>query len=83
MLDLAEALGASFDEVSAMDFYRDIFPVGSLEERGIYVDGQYNGIAVCIPSGGDRTRRITVTDDLDAIADMGLTDDFCLMSPIS
>lgn len=83
MLDLAEALAASFDEVSALDFYREIFPAGSFEERGIYEAGRYNGIAVCIPKGGDRTKRITVTDELDAIADMVLTDDFCLMSPIS
>lgn len=83
MLDIAAALEASFDEVSYMDFYRAIFPVGSFEERGVYEDGKYNGIAVSIQKGGKRTKRFTVTDDLEAIEDMAVTDDFCLMSPIS
>lgn len=76
-------MAASFDEVNYMDFYRDIFPVGSFEQKGVYEDGKYNGIAVSIPKGGTRTRRFTVTDELDTIADMVATDDFCLMSPIS
>lgn len=83
MLDIAEALGAVFDEISYMDFYRDIFPVGSFEERGVYEQGKYNGIAVSIQKGGKRIKRLTVTDDLEAIGSMAMTDDFCLMSPIS
>lgn len=83
MLDITAALGAVFDEVSYMDFYRAIFPVGSFEERGVYEDGKYNGIAVSIEKGGKRAKRLTVTDDLEAVEDMAMTDDFCLMSPIS
>lgn len=83
MLDIAEALGAVYDEISYMDFYRDIFPVGSFEERGVYEQGKYNGIAVSIQKGGKRTKRLTITDDLEAIESMAMTDDFCLMSPIS
>lgn len=83
MLDLAEALGTSYDEVGYLDFYRDIFPEGSFEKRGIYEDGKYNGIAVSIQKGGKKTKRLTVTDDLEAIEEMAMTDDFCLMSPIS
>lgn len=83
MLDIASALGVFYREVSHMDFYRDIFPEGSFEERGVYEDGKYNGIAVSIQKGGKNTKRLTVTDDLDAIEDMVMTDDFCLMSPIS
>jgi hypothetical protein len=83
MLDIAEALGAVFPEVSYMDFYRDLFPVGSFEERGVYEDGKYNGIAVSIQIGGKKTKRMTVTDDLDAIETMAASDEFCLMSPIS
>ena len=83
MLDLAAVLAVSYSEVSYMDFYRDIFPVGSFEKKGVFVDGQYNGIAVSIQKGGKRTKRFTVTDDLDAIEEMAATDDFCLMSPIS
>lgn len=83
MFDIAAALSALYEEVSYTDFYRDIFPVGSFEQRGVYEDGKYNGIAVAIEQGGKRTKRLTVTDDLEGIDDMAASDDFCLMSPIS
>ena len=83
MFDIAAALESQFDEVHYLDFYRDIFPEGSFEERGVYEDGKYNGIAVAIAKGSKRAKRLTVTDDLDAITDMAASDDFCLMSPIS
>lgn len=82
-MDLAVALDALYAEVSYMDFYRDLFPVGSFEKKGIYEDGKYNGIAVSIQQGGKKTKRFTVTDDLEAIEDMAATKEFCLMSPIS
>lgn len=37
-----------FDEVTPREFYREIFPEGELEQKGIYEDGKYNAIAVCI-----------------------------------
>lgn len=83
MVDVSQALADTFEAVDFMDFYRDVFPVGSFEERGVYEDGRYNGIAVCITPGEKRAKRLTVTDDLEAIEDMAATDDFCLMSPIS
>lgn len=83
MLDLSEALSTSYDEVGYLDFYRDIFPEGSFEKRGVYEDGKYNGIAVSIRKCEKKAKRRTVTDDLEAIEEMAMTDDFCLMSPIS
>lgn len=83
MLDVEQALQSNFEAVDFLDFYRDIFPIGSFEERGVYEHGRYNGIAVCIGKGAKRAKRLTVTDDLDAIGDMVASDDFCLMSPIS
>ena len=83
MYDILGALAANFDEVHYMDFYRDVFPEGSFEERGVFEDGKYNGIAVAIEKGSKRAKRMTITDDLDVIGDMAGTDDFCLMSPIS
>ena len=83
MLNISAALGISYDEVHYMDFYRDIFPEGSFEKRGVYEAGKYNGIAVSIRKGEKQVKRLTVTDDLEAIEDMVQTDDFCLMSPIS
>ncbi len=83
MYDILGALNALFEEVHYMDFYRDIFPEGSFEERGEYEDGKYNGIAIAIEKGSKRAKRMTITDDLDTIADMAGSNDFCLMSPIS
>lgn len=83
MYDILGALKALFEEVHYMDFYRDIFPEGSFEERGEYEDGKYNGIAIAIEKGSKRAKRMTITDDLDTIADMAGSNDFCLMSPIS
>lgn len=83
MYDILGALKSFFEEVHYMDFYRDIFPEGSFEERGEYEDGKYNGIAIAIEKGSKRAKRMTITDDLDTIADMAGSNDFCLMSPIS
>lgn len=83
MLDIATQLAAIYPEISAADFYRDLFPVGSFEQKGVYEKGRYNGIAVAIERGGKQTKRMTVTDDLDVIQDMVQTDAFCIMSPIS
>lgn len=83
MYDILGALNSLFEEVHYMDFYRDIFPEGSFEERGEYEDGKYNGIAIAIEKGSKRAKRMTITDDLDTIADMAGANAFCLMSPIS
>lgn len=81
--DLFNALESSFKEVYASDFYRDIFPIGSFEEKGVYKKGKYNGIAVSIVFGASKAKRYTVTDDLEIIDTLVETDDFCIMSPIS
>lgn len=81
--DLFSALESSFEEVYASDFYRDIFPIGSFEEKGVYEKGKYNGIAVSIVVGDSKAKRYTVTDDLEIIDTLVETDDFCIMSPIS
>lgn len=83
MFSVEAALAASFPEVSYMDFYRSLFPIGSFEKKGVFEKGKYNGIAVSIHKGEKRAKRMTVTDDLDTIREMAATDDFCLMSPIS
>ena len=77
-----------FDEVEPKDFYREIFPVGSFEKKGVQVKGGYNGIMVSVTSqkkedGSPVVKRYLVTDDLEAIDRVCQTDDFCLMSPIS
>ena len=40
--------------VTAYEFYREIFPVGSFERKGVYEDQKGNGIAVTIPPKGTK-----------------------------
>lgn len=82
-IDLFQACEGVFEEVSAYEFYRDIFPEGSFEKKGVYEDGKYNGVAVSIMEGSKKTKRYTVTDDLDVIEELGGSNEFCIMSPIS
>lgn len=83
MLDLVVLLSEQFREVECMDFYRDVFPVGSFEEKGIYEKGKYNGVAVSIHPGDALVKRFLITDDLQELKQLMGTNDFCLMSPIS
>lgn len=78
-----EFLSNIYDEVDYEGFYRELFPVGSFEDKGVMETGKYNGIAVAIGKGKHKIKRYTVTDDLAVITDLVASDDFCLMSPIS
>lgn len=87
---LTKYLETYFDEVNYKDFYRDIFPVGSLQEKGKdhYGDCKYNGIIVEVTdeklnSGKPKVLRHTLTDDLEKLDEVVSRDNFCLMSPIS
>ena len=83
MIDVASALESTYEEVSYDVFYDMVFPEGSFEQKGVYEKGKYNGIALSIKTGSKRAKRLTVTDDHEAIEEMVASDDFCLMSPIS
>lgn len=90
---MTEWLERWFDEVEPREFYRGIFPSGSFQRRGEYRGPGtdtwgYNGILVSVTNrkkadGSPFIKRYTVTDDLEVIDQVGRTDDFCLMSPIS
>lgn len=85
---LTEYLLHHYYEVRPIDFYRDIFPSGELQEKGIYEKGKYNAIAVEVTkekkeNGKDKVLRHTITDDLNKINEIISRDNFCLMSPIS
>ena len=43
-----------YEPVTAYEFYREIFPVGSFERKGVYEDQKGNGIAVTIPPKGTK-----------------------------
>lgn len=85
---LTKYLEQYFDEVDYKEFYRDIFPIGSLENKGEFVKGKYNGIIVEVTNekksdGKVRVFRHTLTDDLGKLDEVVTRDNFCLMSPIS
>ena len=40
-----------FESVTPYEFYRDVFPIGELEERGKQEQGKYNGVAVEFTKG--------------------------------
>lgn len=76
-------------KLTPKQFYRYLFRSGELDTKGAYTKGKYVGLAIGINNeklttkGKSRIYKYVVTDDLDAIAEMGNTDQFCLMSPIS
>lgn len=89
---LAEELMKYYEEVHPMDFYRDIFPEGELQEKGVYTKGKYNAIALEITDqkykdglGREKIHvyRHTVTDDLDNVDFLLGSNHFCVMAPIS
>lgn len=69
---LTEWLATYYDEVEPLQFYREIFPVGTMQPSSVYLSGVYNGIIVSVtkekrPDGKTRIKRYTVTDELTAI----------------
>lgn len=85
---IGDYLDKIYDPVSYKKFYRDIFPVGSFQQKGVYERGKYNGIVVEITkdklaNGKPKILRYTVTDDLEVLDKVTYNANFCLMSPIS
>lgn len=78
-----------FEEVSPWAFYRDLFPLGSLDKRGAMTKGKYCGIAVQVlfydDQGATKSKalRFTLTDELDNIEDLISSDLFTVISPLS
>lgn len=48
MNKLTEWLEQFFDEVEPLEFYRDVFPAGSLDQRDAMTKGKYTGIVCAI-----------------------------------
>ena len=88
---LADELRCRYPQIYPMEFYREIFPLGALdewrdcpEERAGHA---YTGIIVelCPGTNGGKplVKRHTVTDDLDTIDSVIWGNNFCIMAPIS
>lgn len=73
-------LSNHFEEIAPKEFYRNIFPKGDLQKKGIYEDKKYNGIAVEL---ADKIRRYTITDDLEVLDQLLQSENFIIISPIS
>ena len=74
-------LERGYPEVSPHDFYRELFPAGSLQQEP--EDGKGNIIATQIrPSGKGRTRQWVIDDSLKML-DKVIGDRFGLIPPIS
>lgn len=77
-----------FEEVTPYEFYRDVFPIGELEERGKQEQGKYNGVAVeLLPrekdSNAQKIKRYILTDDLYILDKLLESNNFIIISPIS
>ena len=71
-----------------MEFYREIFPAGTLQKKGCQEHGRYNAIAVeLLPKedvqSGTNARRYIITDDLDGIKQLQQSNNFVIISPIT
>lgn len=72
-----------YPEVSPKEFYRDLFPEGSLQANSKDQSGRGNAIACQLrPSGKGRTKQWIVFDDLEML-DKVMGDEFGLIPPIS
>ena len=83
---IVDYLNTFFDEVFPQSFYRNIFPIGELEERGKQEKGKYNAIAVELLQKAENNinaRRHVITDDLNLINELLKSDNFIIISPIS
>lgn len=75
-------LAKRFDEVDPMDYYREIFPKGSLEKQGEYKQGEYCGIAITINEDG-RAWRTHITDGLEQLPGLIEGEEFTMLAPVS
>lgn len=67
-------------EKTVMEFYRDVFPVGSFEREGYLEDEKANGILCSIQNG--KGKHSLVFDDLEEIKNH-LEDEFVIISPVA
>lgn len=80
-----EYLAAHYEALPPQDFYRSIFPVGSLAESGKQEQGKYRGVAVEIqPKNSEKkTHRYFIYDDLEALDTITNSNYFTICAPIS
>lgn len=83
---LCDYLHQYFDSIEPKEFYRNIFPVGELEEEGKQQQGKYNAIAVeLLPQVEDRSnvKRFILNDSMKILDRLLESNNFIIVSPIS
>lgn len=74
-----------YEEVKPLDFYRELFPVGSFEKKGEQLHrskgGKPNGILVKLDISKGRNQRI-ITDEFDELAN-SIGQENVILSPVS
>lgn len=85
-------MGEAYTEVTPEEFYRDLFPEGSIQKRGDMSDDRGNAMVDIItyyPNDRRYSRKYVMTDDLGALKYMQAVKDtkelsrMCLCSPVS
>lgn len=74
-------LAEGYGEVSPIDFYREVFPKGSLDKPKTLTKGKYRAILIQVNESNSVLRHF-VCDDLAQIELMQESEDFFVMSPI-
>jgi hypothetical protein len=76
-------LHENFNEEFPRFFYRDLFPLGELDEEGEFNKGKYTAIAIRIFEKENKVHRYSVCDDLFVIDKLCHCNEFCVMAPVS
>ena len=91
-MNITDTMARHFEEVSPLEFYREIFPDGELDAWAEGEDpktpGKYAAIAVEITrekkaNGKPLVKRYSITDELDGIDYLTYSKNFCVLAPIS
>ena len=84
-MPLLEKLQVYCDELTPKEFYRAIFPAGTLEKKGEQVKGGFNAMAVEMfdKNSKIKARTYIVTDDLEIIDKLNASQNFAIISPIT
>ena len=74
-----------FNRVSVKDFYRDVFPVGTLEQKGNYEQRRANMIYTMVEGKKDSEKRAYNTIVFDDLNDLegAIMADFAVSSPVT
>lgn len=81
-MDSRAWLEQNFEEVSPHEFYRDLFPEGSLDEKDAFTKGKYCAIAVQVTSER-KAKRFTICNGLEGLDELLSSDEFTVISPMS